>query len=85
MNEFIEDTIYPLTIISDRYSGVYSGGNYTAWNLYADEVPEGVYADDCECYEFWMENKIICGKGRTTSEALADLYLKLKGGVNNDR
>lgn len=77
--DFMEDEIYPLTITADRYRGTYSGGAYIAWNLAADEVPEGIYGDDCGCYEFWLDNEIICGKGRTVSEALADLYIKLKG------
>ena len=77
MNEFIEDSIYPLTIVSDRYSGAYSGGNYTAWNLLAEDVPEGIEADDVDCHSFWLDNEIVCGKGRTVSEALADLYTKL--------
>lgn len=76
--DFIEDEIYPLTITADRYTGAYSGGNFIAWNLDADEVPEGIYSDDCGCHEFWLENEIVCGKGRTVSEALADLYIKLK-------
>ena len=78
---FMEDEIYPLTITSDRYSGTYSEGNYIAWHLTADEVPEAIYYDDYTCMEFWNNNKIICGRGRTVSEALADLYLKLKGGA----
>lgn len=84
MKDFIEDTIYPLTITADRYTGAYSGGNFIAWNLDADEVPEEIYSDDCGCYEFWRDNEIICGKGRTVSEALADLYIKLKDGDDNE-
>ena len=75
--EFIEDSIYPLTIIADRYTGAYSGGNFIAFNLEADEVPEDVYSDDCGCHDFWKNNDIICGKGRTVSEALANLYIEL--------
>ena len=78
--EFIEDEIYPLTITADRYSGTYSGGNFIAWNLDADEVPDDIYSDDCGCHHFWNHNEIVCGKGRTVSEALADLYVKLKDG-----
>ena len=37
--------------------------------------------DDCDCDSFWVENEVVCGKGRTVSEALADLYIKLKGGA----
>ena len=76
--EFMEDEIYPLTITADRYTGAYSGGKFIAWNLDADEVPEAIYYDDCGCHEFWLTNEIVCGKGRTVSEALADLYMKLK-------
>lgn len=78
--EFMEDEIYPLTIVADRYNGAYSGGKYTAWNLLAEDIPEGTEADDVDCYDFWLTNEIVCGKGRTVSEALADLYIKLKGG-----
>ena len=78
--DFIEDKIYPLTIIADRYNGTYSGGQYTAWNLIAEDIPPEVDGDDVDCYEFWLTNKMICGKGRTLKEAVADLYIKLKGG-----
>jgi hypothetical protein len=78
--DFIEDTIYPLTITADRYNGAYSGGKFIAWNLLAEDIPEGTEGDDCDCYSFWLDNEIICGKGSTVSEALADLYVKLKGG-----
>ena len=79
--EFMEDEIYPLTITADRYNGAYSGGKYVAWNLLAEDVPEGAEADDVDCYDFWLNNEIVCGKGRTVSQALLDLYIKLKGGA----
>lgn len=78
MADFIEDEIYPLKIVSDRYSGAYSGGNYTAWNLLAEDIPPAIDGDDVDCHAFWLENKIPVGKGRTVSEALVDLYTKLK-------
>ena len=81
---FMEDEIYPLTIIFDRYTGTYSGGQYTAWNLLAEDVPPEVDSDDIDCYEFWLTNEIVCGKGGTVSEALADLYIKLKEGDEED-
>ena len=76
---FMEDAIYPLTITADRYGGAYSGGCYIAWNLFASDVPEDVDGGDVVCMDFWQHNEIVCGIGRTVSEALADLYLKLKG------
>lgn len=80
-NEFMEDEIYPLTIVSDRYTGAYSGGQYTAWNLSANELPDGIDGDDVDCMSFWRNNTIPVGKGRTVSEALANLYIQL----NNDK
>ena len=79
---FVEDEIYPLTIVSDRYNGTYSGGAYLAFNLDADEVPDAIFSDDVRCHRFWTRTEIMCGKGRTVSEALADLYLKVKGADN---
>ena len=78
---FMEDEIYPLVIIRDRYTGVYSGGKYTAWNLDAEEIPIDINADDVSCFNFWWTDKAdkyIIGKGDTVNEALADLYIKLK-------
>ena len=75
--DFMEDEIYPLTIVSDRYTGAYSGGQYTAWNLSANELPDGIDGDDVDCMSFWRNNTIPVGKGRTVSEALANLYIQL--------
>jgi hypothetical protein len=83
-NNFMEDTIYPLTIIADRCSGTYSGGSYTAWNLEPWNIPDGVEYDGADGLDFFEKNKIVYGKGATVSEALADLYVKL-GGADNER
>lgn len=45
--------IYPLTITKDRYTGVYSGGEWTAWHCDADEVPSEIASDDVTCCDFW--------------------------------
>ena len=80
--------IYPLTIVADRYSGTYSGGIFTAWNLYFDELPNEIDGGDVECMDFWYgENgdiygdrrkDIVCGVGSTPNNAVSDLYMKLK-------
>ena len=70
---------YPLTIVSDRYSGVYSGGDFTAWNLDADEVPEQIYSDDSSCLYFFEHTNIPYGRGGSPNEAIADLVNRLKG------
>ena len=74
------DFIYPLTIILDRYSGVYSGGKYTAWPLNYDEIPHGASADDTACMVFWEIWKFPVGKGDTAEEAITNLAEKLAEG-----
>jgi hypothetical protein len=78
MDNLFESEIYPLTITKDRYTGAYSEGEFLAWNLDADEVPDDIYSDDCGCYNFWKKNEIPVGKGQTIREAILDLYVQLK-------
>lgn len=74
--------IYPLTIIKDRYTGSYSGGKFTAWNLDFDEVPGDIESSDIPCSTFWGENerdeKYVVGLGKTPNKSLKDLCFKLK-------
>lgn len=73
------DTIYPLTIKADRYSGVYSGGEYTAWPCIEANIPVEVFADDASCAYIWgviKSERRIVGIGCTPSVAMLDLYLK---------
>ena len=75
--------LYPLTIVMDRYSGVYSGGIFTAWNLDPDEVPEEICWDDGSVMTFFdnvREGKspFVYGIGKTPDEAAMDLYIKIK-------
>lgn len=50
-DKIVSDGVYPLTVVADRYSGAYSGGKWTAWNLYPWDVPGGIFGDDCGCSE----------------------------------
>ena len=72
--------LYPLTIISDRYSGTYSGGNYLAFNEYFYDIPEEIDADDVTCSVFWSEHgdEHIVGKGDKIDDAINDLFTKIK-------
>lgn len=69
----MREEIYPCTITFDRYSGVYSGGEWLAWNCFPAEIPDAVEAEDPACAAFWSSYKGLVGKGDTPYEALADL------------
>jgi hypothetical protein len=84
-------TVYPLTIIADRYSGTYSGGAYHAWNLDPEIVPDGHSGGDMEAMDFWMDEEYktlqisefrgtakVVGLGPTPDAALHDLAKKMK-------
>ena len=77
MSNTIFESIYPLTIVADRYGGVYSHGAFTAWNLETYEVPTEIASDDVACMDFWNKNTITCGKGATVEEAVGNLYIAL--------
>lgn len=66
---------YPVTVVKDRFGGVYSGGAYTAWNLEPWELPNEIAGGDMICCDFWADNRNrqICGKGATPDEAERDL------------
>ena len=76
--------IYPLTIVCDRYSGTYSGGKYTAWNMDFDDVPKAIDADDMNCRSFWHLYKGVVGLGATPNEAVEDLQRKLVNKLGED-
>jgi hypothetical protein len=66
-----DHAIYPVIITYDRYSGVYSGARWTAFNAY--EVPSGPADDDASASNFWDSPGMPVGKGSTPDEALASL------------
>jgi hypothetical protein len=67
-------------IVQDRYHGVYSGAEWTAWPMNSENVPTEISGDDVSCAEFWNQFTGIVGKGDTKHEALDDLCSKLGGG-----
>lgn len=69
--------IYPLTIVEDRFGGTYSGGIYTAWNLYPYDIPHELFIGDCACSDFWHECTVPVGRGNTPDEAADDLRDRL--------
>ena len=75
----MRNEIYPLTVILDRYNGVYSGAKYLAFNLYPDCVPCDVLGDDMDCPDFWAKkHSFPIGKGNTMQDAVDNLYNLIK-------
>lgn len=71
--------VYPLTIISSRYSGVYSGAYNIAFPLRFMDVPKEAVGSDPECMQFWWEevSDEDVGYGDTPEEAYQDLIDKI--------
>lgn len=70
--------MYPCTIVKDRYTGSYSGGEWTCWPRYIEEIPDEIEAGDIPCMEFWRNcdtSKI--GIGDSPDAAVNDLRIKL--------
>ena len=74
---------YPLTVISDRYDGTYSGGKYTAWPALYFRIPLEVDGSDNDCDDFWSNeaDESFIGFGSTVQEAIDDLEKKLKAKI----
>ena len=67
------DGYYPTTIVSDRYNGTYSGGQWLAFACDYWDVPDGVDGGDTECESFWNDNEYAVGRGSTPQEAFDNL------------
>lgn len=76
--------IYPLTVVNDRYSGTYSGGEYTAWERYPEDIPEAIFSDDNTCWNYFRTTCDIYGRGDTPNEAIIDLEKRSKENADNE-
>lgn len=70
------NSLYPVTLITTRYGGVYEGGAWAAFPCRAHEVPRETVADDVTCVMWWEEHGAAIGVGATPEDALADLDAK---------
>ena len=73
------DSIFPFTIIRDRYNGTYSGAPYIAFNLSYKEIPKAISATDILCRDFWFKSahKYAIGLGRSPEEAAENLLTSI--------
>jgi hypothetical protein len=70
---------YPIVLRLDRYLGRYSKGDWTAYNLFADQLPfEPELAEEVAA-KFWADEKLtaLIGRGSTPDEAVADLKFRI--------
>lgn len=78
MRRRIPEYMLPVTVVKDRYSGVYSGGAWLAlageWT--EEELDAGPHESDVECAIFFEEHKHEVGIGPNPSLALVDLIMK---------
>lgn len=75
----IEQALWPIAIVQDRYQGTYTGGRWVAIP-HADysSFDYTVWGDDGSCMEWAFENiegNKQVGVGDTPEEALSDLFL----------
>lgn len=81
LDELGKGNIYPVTVVMDRYSGVYSGAKWLALNIDAQALPDEIGADDPTEEHFWREHKdelFPIGRGETPDKAIEDLKDKMK-------
>lgn len=74
-------SLYPVTIVTARYGGVYENAQFIAVLCHPDEMPEDITGDDIQCCYFFRDYSDIVGLGGTPDSALADLTAKYQGVV----
>ena len=81
---------YPLTIIKDRYTSLFSEGEYEerkwiAFPLRFDEVPMRVNGSDLEQFNFLEFYGEPFGTGKTPEEAVSELEKKIRALLGKKR
>jgi len=75
-----EKPIYPVTIFTARYQGIYEGGQWIALNEHVEDIDRDAQGDDIACMEFFLEYEQTApiGRGWTPLRAYLDLKIKLE-------
>lgn len=68
---------YPLTIIRDRYCGIYSDSIFLAFPYSYETLSPDINGDDINCINFWEEYSGIVGKGNSPESALINLRTQI--------
>lgn len=73
------DRLEPVTIVPDRYSGTYSGGQWLAFPLPPSAVPADPFGTDTVAAAWWAGVAgLPVGRGDTPDTAHADLVARLE-------
>jgi hypothetical protein len=65
--------LYPVTIVSARYGGIYEGGAWVAFARFPDELPIEWNAGDVFASRYYEEHSAEIGVGTTPDEAHRNL------------
>ena len=68
---------YPVSIICDRFDGIYSGGKWVAFPLRFEDIPTDVNSNDLNCIVFWDNYDEPYGIGDSPDAAFTDLMTKM--------
>lgn len=70
--------MWPVTIVKTRYSGIYEGGQWAAFNQHTEDIPAAAMGSDMTCAAWWEYASQGVGVGPDPNSALADLINKKK-------
>ena len=90
LKDLLHVGLYPVAIVQDRYGGVYSGGEWLAIaesdatchdsNRVTSVLEHGPHGEDGEAADFWAAPPEWIASGRTPTEAIANLRVKMPRG-----
>lgn len=66
-----------MTIVRSRYGGVYEPGEWIAFPLGPEELPEAWHGNDQDCEEFFRLRSGEIGGGPSPQDAYEDLLRRL--------
>lgn len=73
MTDVANPRLWPITVILTRYGGTYEGGQWAAFNMDHEYIPEDVMGDDISCCAWWSSWGGGVGVGSTPDKAVENL------------
>lgn len=85
LSKIIPDAVYheildfldPLVVVKDKFSDDDLSGKFKAFNLEISEIDSRFFESEKSHSEYMIQTTDIIGEGRTPTEAVKDLYIKL--------